>query len=1205
MKNIISILLLILSLNSFGADYYFSSSTGNDLTGTGAIGSPYASITKLNSITYAAGSRIYLKRGDTFTGTININSGALGNPVLIDAYSTGVNPIVTQMTTLSSWTPLGGNIWESAAITTSIVPNIVTVNDQLVGKGRYPNDNAANGGYLPVSTGGSTSITVLSLPTTYNYTGAQVVMRTTHYQLDVNTITGHNTTSHILTYTNSTGSSIAANFGIFIQNSVYTLDKQNEWYYNPSTKQLRIYSTTNPGSTVKIATGTNLFVASSKNYITVQNITFNGCNGNGLSITGGIGIIVQNCNIMNTGMDAFVLAGAKRMTIQNDTITNIANRAVRDSASSHRTIIKDNYIRNISFIPGLQKSGLNNHNAISMDDSNDTVRVEGNKIINTGGAGINFRSSDSLWIKNNLVDTFCTVIDDIGAFYGYLGGSTPVAPGALKTIRIRGNIARNGIGAGYGTPATGAFFNSAYGMYWDNTIGNIYADSNYVHQGGRAAVYYHILAHHITMKDNTLDSTQYLLYVQRDSARDITNNVFQRNILFTRGTFKASPSAVGPSRAIWFENFQTSTRATFGIIDSNHIAHLSSDTPFIIHSKSGTTKYLFAPWKSSTPFDHASDTFQTVSASTIREDYATSTSNILSLGSYNWLDAKHTFYPKGNYTLNPWKGSVLVRWILVGISPPTISITTPINGQGFQTPGNVTIVANAQDNDGIITQVEFFSNGVSINTDNTSPYSYNLTGLAAGTYVITAKATDNDGLITTSSPVTITVTNPLPSVVITSPPNGQTYTAPATVVLAATASIATGTISKVNFYRNAVFIGTDATSPYTVTQSGVTTGGWCYTAVAVSSYGDSTTSSSVCVQVSAANIPPTISITSPLNNAIFTAPADITFAASAGDADGTITQVNFYNGTTFIGTDNASPYSFVWTGITAGTYTISATTKDNSGDSTTSQPITVIVNNPANVLPVVSISDPLDGTSYYSPGAFTLTGTATDSDGSITTTKLYQDGVLVGTDASSPYTFNISGLVAGGYVFTFRGFDNSGDSASYTINVIVVDFVPPAPDTLEATATIISPILCAGGSALVSRTANAGTPPYTGTGDTSVIAGVHVFYFEDALGLKDTVILVVSEPGTLSATAAFTSPITKYKGTASVTITAIGGTGPFQYSLDGITYQTNNIFKLKAGDYIVFVKDANGCTTTVSFSLTQVKPGSNMLIHTATAYINL
>lgn len=90
---------------------------------------------------------------------------------------------------------------------------------------------------------------------------------------------------------------------------------------------------------------------------------------------------------------------------------------------------------------------------------------------------------------------------------------------------------------------------------------------------------------------------------------------------------------------------------------------------------------------------------------------------------------------------------------------PTVSLTSPANNATANAPATISIAANASDADGSVTKVEFFVNGSStpLATDNTAPYTYTWSNVAAGTYTITAKATDDKGASTTSSAVTIKV----------------------------------------------------------------------------------------------------------------------------------------------------------------------------------------------------------------------------------------------------------------------------------------------------------------------------------------------------------------------------------------------------------------------------------------------------------------
>ena len=112
------------------------------------------------------------------------------------------------------------------------------------------------------------------------------------------------------------------------------------------------------------------------------------------------------------------------------------------------------------------------------------------------------------------------------------------------------------------------------------------------------------------------------------------------------------------------------------------------------------------------------------------------------------------------------------------------------------------------------------------------------------------------------------------------------------------------------------------------------------TAVVTDSSGATATSAPVAVIL---NAPPTVTLTAPANEAQYAAPATLTVEASAADADGAITQVEFFRGTISLGVDTTSPYSVTWSGATAGSYALTAVATDDRGAVVTSPAITVKV----------------------------------------------------------------------------------------------------------------------------------------------------------------------------------------------------------------------------------------------------------------------
>jgi GH35 family endo-1,4-beta-xylanase len=288
-----------------------------------------------------------------------------------------------------------------------------------------------------------------------------------------------------------------------------------------------------------------------------------------------------------------------------------------------------------------------------------------------------------------------------------------------------------------------------------------------------------------------------------------------------------------------------------------------------------------------------------------------------------------------------------------GNTPPTVSITSPINNASFTAPASITINATAADANGTVSNVQFYNGTTLLGSDATSPYSFTWTNVTSGTYSITARATDNAGAVTNSAAISVTVTavNTPPTVNITAPVNNASFTAPASITIAANAADANGTVSSVQFFNGTTLLGTDNTSPYSFAWTGVAEGTYSLTARATDNAGAITNSAIVSITVNPpVNTPPTVSITAPANNASFTAPANITITANAADANGTVSSVQFFNGTTLLGTDNTSPYSFAWASVAAGAYSITAVATDNNGASTTSSVTSITVNPPSTAI---------------------------------------------------------------------------------------------------------------------------------------------------------------------------------------------------------------------------------------------------------------
>lgn len=111
----------------------------------------------------------------------------------------------------------------------------------------------------------------------------------------------------------------------------------------------------------------------------------------------------------------------------------------------------------------------------------------------------------------------------------------------------------------------------------------------------------------------------------------------------------------------------------------------------------------------------------------------------------------------------------------------------------------------------------------------------------------------------------------------------------------------------------------------------------------VASLSPSSVTTFVATMGGTSNQPPTVALST--NGTSFVAPANITLNAIASDSDGTITKVEFYQGSALIGTEASSPYSFAWNNVAAGSYSLTAKATDNAGAMATSNAVNITVNN--------------------------------------------------------------------------------------------------------------------------------------------------------------------------------------------------------------------------------------------------------------------
>jgi len=220
----------------------------------------------------------------------------------------------------------------------------------------------------------------------------------------------------------------------------------------------------------------------------------------------------------------------------------------------------------------------------------------------------------------------------------------------------------------------------------------------------------------------------------------------------------------------------------------------------------------------------------------------------------------------------------------------------------------------------------------------------------------------------------------------------------------------------------------------------VPAGTYSLTAVASDADGGTTTSTPVTVTVQAGtttNKPPTVTLTSPASGSTATAPASLTLSATASDPEGRLARVEFYSGTTLLNSDTSAPYSFTWSSVPAGNYSIKAVAYDADGGSASSTVATVSVTAVTSTAPtqVVFTASPDQSTTLvtgyrldvFAAGANPSTATP------VATSDLGKGTPASNNDITVDRATFFSGLAVGNYVATVSAYGPGGTTRSTSV----------------------------------------------------------------------------------------------------------------------------------------------------------------------------
>jgi hypothetical protein len=219
------------------------------------------------------------------------------------------------------------------------------------------------------------------------------------------------------------------------------------------------------------------------------------------------------------------------------------------------------------------------------------------------------------------------------------------------------------------------------------------------------------------------------------------------------------------------------------------------------------------------------------------------------------------------------------------------------------------------------------------------------------------------------------------------------------------------------------------------------------------------------------NLPPLVKIYTPTNGALLSSSQNVQLGAFGADLDGYVTSVEFFAGTQSLGVvsngaivdppfpDGAGPDSraffLTWSNPAPGAYVLTAKATDNGGASSVSEPVDVTVVSeppPTNIPPVVKISEPAGGATFYSPANIGICANAFDVDGFVATVQFFAGTQLLGIRTNNPmsagpqnpFCLLWSNVPPGNYTLSAVATDNGGlSTTSGPVAILVAQGPPP------------------------------------------------------------------------------------------------------------------------------------------------------------------
>jgi hypothetical protein len=370
----------------------------------------------------------------------------------------------------------------------------------------------------------------------------------------------------------------------------------------------------------------------------------------------------------------------------------------------------------------------------------------------------------------------------------------------------------------------------------------------------------------------------------------------------------------------------------------------------------------------------------------------------------------------------PYVGVAITDPSLDFSATPPAAKTTPVE---VIYGSSMLVTAAAVDEDGSISNIEFYVNGTKVGEDSVAPYNFRYDVTSVGDLEFVAVATDNSGNRVSSSPKRAYAFPASPrttSVTVDSPKPNAVYNTGEQIVFVANSSLGNASAQKIDFYVGNSQMATVDKAPYEYIV-GLSSAG-SYEVRAVTRLGSLIkVSDPVMITVSAAPLL-TVSLLTPTSGQQLVAGVPTFVSAQAADTGNAILSVDLMVDGKVIKTLNTPPYSTSWIPPAPGSYSLTAAATNTVERRNVSDIVRVTA--VSSAAPSVSLAQPSNAISYKAGNNISLLATASDSDGFVSTVSFYANGQLIKTLNASPFTIPFTLPGPGVFAFVAEAVDNSG-----------------------------------------------------------------------------------------------------------------------------------------------------------------------------------